>query len=77
MQEEKASGEPSPLEVPVPREFLGNGRIPKNSQQRPAWCQVSSVSQQLFSNRYEFANWAISVGMNDQAVCEMLFCSFF
>jgi len=77
MQEEKASGEPSSLEVPVPREFLGNGRIPKNSQQRPAWCQVSSVSQQPFSNRYAFANWAISVGMNDQALCEMLFCSFF
>ena len=37
MQEEKAAGESSSLDVPMPQEFLGNGRTPKNSQQHPAW----------------------------------------
>ena len=81
MQEEKAAGEPSSLEVPVSQEFLGNGRIPKNSQQRPAWCQLSSISQQLFSNQYEFTNWmgnfCWSEWRNDQALCEMLFALSF
>ena len=76
-----AAGEPSSLDVPMPREFLGNGRTPKHSQQRPAWCQVSSVSQQLFSNQYEFANWMGNFcwheWRNGQAFCDMLFALSF
>ena len=71
MQEEKAAGEPSSLEVPVPWEFLRNGRIPKNSQQRPAGCQVASVSQQLFCLLTE---WAVSVGMNEEMTKHSVRC---
>ena len=70
MQEEKAAGEPSSLEVPVPREFLRNGRIPKNSQQRPAGCQVASVFQQLSL----LTEWAISVGMSEEMTKHSVRC---